>query len=148
MKEKLAFNKQYIEQLYLDYQQNNVNDQIDLAALKEALQNRCILLVGPGSSIAHHADKLASYVGEHKPLIVSINFIPEDISPNFVFISNSKRYVQLDTSLDRVKDSVKLIATSNVTKTKGRFDFLLNYGSCCSQKASIRTTRSSCSSKS
>lgn len=134
IKEKLAFSKPYIEQLYLDYQKNQVNDQNDLEALKGVFHDRSILLVGPGSSIIHNQEKLSDYVLSKAPLVVSINFIPEVVSPDLVFISNSKRYVQLDTSLDRAKDSMKLIATSNVTKTKGRFDYLLNYGSLLQSK--------------
>ena len=129
VKEKLSFNKTYIEQLYLDFQHNQVNDQLDLAALKKILQDRSILLVGPGRSIVRDAAKLLNYAIEIDPLIISINFIPEVVIPDLVFISNAKRYIQLDNSLYRVKGSTKLIATSNVTKTKGHFDFMLNYSS-------------------
>lgn len=129
VKEKLAFNKQHIEELYLDYQHYQVNDQADLDALGAVLKSRPILLVGPGKSIIRESDRLTHYVTSHNPLIVSINFLPDTVSSDMVFVSNSKRYIQLSNYLIQVKDKVKLIATSNVTKTKGRFDYLLNYSS-------------------
>lgn len=129
-KEKLSFNKSYIEQLYLNYQNFEINDELDLAALKKVLKDQSVILVGPGKNISQESSKLVGYVRSiDHCIVVSINFIPEVITPDLVFVSNSKRYVQLDTSLSHASDQVKLIATSNVTKTRGRFDFWLNYSS-------------------
>lgn len=127
---KLSFNKSIIEQLYLDYQDFEINDKSDLEALKEVIKGQSIILVGPGKNINQESNKLVEYVRSANPcIVVSINFIPEVFTPDLVFISNSKRYIQLGTNLSRSCNLVKLIATSNVTKTRGRFDFWLNYSS-------------------
>lgn len=133
-KDKLSFSKSHIESLYLDYQQNEVNDQFDVEKIKDQFGNKKIMLVGPGKSIKLEGNKLVNYVQANDPLIVSINFIPEAVKPDYVFISNSKRYVQLDSTLSKANKKIQLIATSNVTRTRGRFDFLLNYSSLLQNK--------------
>ena len=64
---------------------------------------------------------------EHPDAItISVNFLTKRIKPDFVFLSNSKRYVQLATKFSREK--YRIIATSNVTEmTAGEFEFKLNY---------------------
>ena len=64
---------------------------------------------------------------EHPEAItISVNFLTKRIKPDFVFLSNAKRYVQLATKFTRSK--YRIIATSNVTEmTAGEFEFKLNY---------------------
>ena len=57
-------------------------------------------------------------------MILSINYIPEYVDPDYIFLSNSKRYVQLATVLSQ--KNCPIIATSNVTCTNGEFDYILN----------------------
>ena len=125
---KLLYDKNTIERLYLDYQKNEVNDESALALLREKLQDRPILLIGPGSSMKKQRSKVAAFYESHKPLVVSINRIPEYLKPDFIFLSNSKRYVGLATRL--AKERYSIIATSNVTGTTAdAFDYVLNFGS-------------------
>ena len=125
---KLLYDKNTIEQLYLDYQKNEVNDEAALAALREELRSKPILLVGPGSSMKKQKAKVAAYYASHKPLVISINRIPEYLKPDYIFLSNAKRYVSLATRL--TKERYSIIATSNVTGlTANAFDYILNFGS-------------------
>ncbi len=56
--------------------------------------------------------------------------------PDYVFLSNSKRYVQLATRLSQKNH--RIIATSNVTGTSGEaFLYVLNYSSLIDEKAKI-----------
>ena len=48
---------------------------------------------------------------------------------DYLFLTNSKRYVQHSTVISNNSDVIKIIATSNVTKAAGKFDINLDYES-------------------
>ena len=62
--------------------------------------------------------------------------MPDLAKPDYVFISNSKRYVQLATKLSREKHTI--IATSNVTATvSGSFEYILNFSTLMDKTAKV-----------
>lgn len=124
---KLLYDKKYIEELYNDYQDNEINDEVDRIRLSEALGGKHVLVLAPGSTIKSHRETIIKYMDEHPDAItISVNFLTKRIKPDFVFLSNAKRYVQLATKFTR--DKYRIIATSNVTEmTAGEFEFKLNY---------------------
>lgn len=124
---KLHYDKTYIEQLYIDYQNNSLNDGADYERLKGALQGKKVLLVGPGKSVKQSEQEILSFIGKEQPILLSINFIPDMFPADFLFLTNSKRYVQQSTTINGASDTLQIIATSNVTKAKGQFDFTLDY---------------------
>lgn len=127
---KLLYDKNYIESLYVDYENNEINDEEDRIALGKALRGKNILILGPGATMESDEvkKKIIRYVGEEKPTVISINYIPKSFRPDFVFLSNSKRYLQLASKLSRTKQTI--IATSNLTETTtGAFAYHLNYSS-------------------
>lgn len=134
---RLLYDKDYIEQLYVQYQEKVVDDQKTVEQLKVALEGREILLLGPGLNIRKQKDRIKSFIEEKSPLIISVNMIPEDFKPDYIFLSNAKRYVQLATALSRKDRKYQIIATSNVTKTSNRFDYVLNYGALLDREAEI-----------
>ena len=134
---KLLYDKDLIEKLYLDYQKIDFNDEKDVKALTELFQGKNVLLLGPGQNVEKQMDKLKAYVQEKNPVVVSVNFISKELPSDYIFLSNSKRYVQLATALSKKKDDLKIIATSNVTKTNGNFDYTLELGSLLDEKAEI-----------
>ncbi len=133
---KLLYDKNYLEELYKDYQKHEVDDQQDLAALKEIFAGKQVLILGPGMNVQLQKDAIQKEIEEHNPLVISINYIPEDFKPDFVFLSNSKRYLQMATALSKKQD-YRIIATSNVTKTSGAFEYNLNYSSLIDETADI-----------
>lgn len=123
---KLMYDKSCIEDLYVKYQNNEVNDDKDRAELQKALCGRRILLVGPGNGIFSQRENVEAFVREFDPIIISVNHLPEYLRADFVFLSNAKRYVQLSPKLTDRK--CRVIATSNVTAVKDQaFDYVLNF---------------------
>lgn len=135
--ERLLYNKETIDRLYLEYQTNVVDDQNEIDRLREKLIGQSILLLGPGQSIRKQKERIDRFVEENHPLIISINMLPEDFSVNFVFLSNAKRYVQMATALLKRERTYEIIATSNVTRTSSRFDYVLNCGELLDKEAEI-----------
>ncbi len=124
---KLLYDKSYIEKMYSNYQNREINDSIARSQIASILSGKNILLIGPGKSIYKERQKVDDYIKNKNPVIVSINFIPRDIEPGFIFLSNSKRYIQLATELNT--KSYPIIATSNVTCMHGQFAYSLNVSS-------------------
>lgn len=127
--EKLSYRKAYIEEKYLAFQRNEINDAGARNGLLSRLQGHAILLLGPGKSIAEQRARVDAYITQHTPLLMSINFVPQGMTPDFVFVSNAKRYTHVGTAIRGLPDKVQIIATSNVTTSKQAFDYTVNYGS-------------------
>lgn len=134
---KLNFDQAYIESLYLDYQTSEIDDREAIAALRQLFCGREILLIGPGASVARNQEQIRAFIREHRPLVVANNYIPADMQPDYIFLSNSKRYVQLANRLLEA-EGVRIIATSNVTKTSGAFDYTLKYSALLDMEGMIK----------
>ena len=124
---KLLYDKQYIESLYLNYQKNEVNDDNDYRRLSIEISNIPILVLGPGKTAIEEKDIISAYINDNNPIVISINYI-SSYKNDYLFLTNSKRYVQLASKLSK-KSNLKIISTSNITKTGNYdFDYVLNYG--------------------
>ena len=121
---KLLYDADYMEQLYLEYQDKNINDTEDAERLKKELAGHSVLIVGPGKTMFSEQDCVQQFVHDKKPVVIAINYVPEKIVPDYVFLSNSKRYIQVATALS--KGECKEIATSNITSAGKPFDFIIN----------------------
>ena len=133
---KLLYDRDYIEDLYVKYQKNEVNDADDRERLKKALADKTILLIGPGVTVRSQREKIDAFIEKNHPTIIPINYVPEGINPDYIFLSNAKRYVQLATRLSQ--DQYSVIATSNVTATKEEsFDYILNFSTLMDSEAKI-----------
>ena len=124
---KLLYDKAIADNLYDSFIAENCSDQADKSKMTEVLRNRSVLLVGPGKNIGLQQDKVQKYIEEEKPYVISINYIPDSIDVDCVFVTNVKRYQQMVSvlELDKNKD-VSIIATSNVECRAGEFDFQVN----------------------
>jgi 4-hydroxy 2-oxovalerate aldolase len=124
---KLLYDKKYIEQLYVDHQKNSLNDDDDYRKLMSVIGGTKVLLIGPGKSVMSEKEKIDNFITIEKPVVVSINFIPEMFELDYLFVTNSKRYVQQSNANMQVSDKMQIIATSNVTRAAGQFDINLDY---------------------
>lgn len=138
---KLLYDKDYIEQLYLEYQNMECNDSAALQELTSAWAGKPLLLLGPGKNMALQEQRIRDYVKKCEPIVISVNYIPEEPAIDYAFLSNSRRYIQLNNRLLELSElsdkQVKVIATSNVTNVNGHFDYTLNYSSLIDREAEI-----------
>ena len=133
---KLLYDKNYIEELYVEYQKNEVNDENDRRRLAECLAGKEILVFGPGVTVKTQQEKIREYLRTSHPTVIAINYVPEAFAPDYIFLSNSKRYLQLATRF--TQESYTVIATSNVTGTSDdAFAYTLNYSSLIDAESEI-----------
>lgn len=126
---KLLYDKNYIEQLYVDYQANHFDDDKVYASLFELLANKKVLVLGPGQTIKTEAGKIDAFIQDQDPYVITVNYLPEDFETSALFLTNSKRYLQQITTITEKGESIKLIATSNMNRNHSQFDFTLDYES-------------------
>ncbi len=137
---KLFYDVEYVERLYVEYQKCECDDVKDRRNLRGWLQGKDVLLLAPGKNVVEQSDKINSYLeakNEEEVVKIAINFVPADIPIDAVFISNAKRYVPLSTRLSQSSGRLTTLATSNVTRASGTFDYVFNYSALLDEEALI-----------
>ncbi|MDO5381678.1 MAG: aldolase catalytic domain-containing protein [Eubacteriales bacterium] len=136
---QLLYDQELIEHLYRDYQKKiSINDESDVEKLKSEFAGRNVLLLGPGKTIERDKKDIIKFIQDKNPIVVSVNFISDDIPTDYIFLSNAKRYVMLATALTKKSSTLKIISTSNVTATDGEsFDYTLDISSLLDENAEI-----------
>lgn len=120
----LLYDEKCIENIYLAYQKNSIDDSKAIEQLKNILYGKEVFLIGPGN-IDGVSERIASSDQENR-MVISINCIRDGIKQDYLFLCNAKRYLQMTAQLS--ESDYSIIATSNLTKTgKNEFDFVLNY---------------------
>ena len=121
VKKKTTFDKEYADKLYEEYKNHKVDDIQDRARLGAELKGKKILLIAPGATISTHKQEVIDYINKEEPIVISVNFIPDDVIPDFAFFSNNKRYDKICSF------PCKTIVTSNISNEKA--DYVIDYNS-------------------
>ncbi len=133
---KLLYDAKYIEELYFNYQKSECDDTATLAELSGELTGKEVLVFGPGTSVVKSEGRIKAYIEGKKPTILSINYIPGYVKPDYLFLTNARRYVQLASRLTELENrKIPIVATSNVTHTNGLFAYELNYSALIDEQA-------------
>lgn len=106
---KISFNKDYISSLYTKYMSRNDNAKDDIESLLKLIDNRKILLIAPGKSLKKFKESIYKFIENTNPIVISINHINKEFKNDFIFISNIRRFKQIENSLN-----LKVIKTSNI----------------------------------
>lgn len=123
---KLLYNQEYIEKAYTEYQSKFIDDIKSINLLKKEFNKRNILVLGPGRSVELEKSKIKNFIEKNNPLVISVNFIPKSYEVDYIFLSNSKRYMSLfDTDMGKCS----IILTSNISDYLCKADYTLNYES-------------------
>lgn len=118
--DKLLFNSQKAENIYKKFIEKKESDTDVITNLKSIFQNKKLLLIGPGKNICLQREKVEEYIKNNKPCIIAVNYIPNGINSDYVFITNARRYHNMQIG------EQKTIATSNVECRSREFDFTVN----------------------
>lgn len=122
---KTAFDSEYADRLYEEYKDNRIDDSEDRAKLSSALKGRKILILAPGSTIKTYRHKIEEYISNENPIVISVNFMPDDFKPDYAFFSNNRRYDIIN------KFPCSVIITSNLSgnPNASRASLTINYNS-------------------
>lgn len=122
---KLRYSEEYIETLYGEYVLENIDDSNCIECLKKEFSGKTVLILGPGRTVIDQTDTIKEFINNENPIIMSTNFVPEEIKIDFLFISNPLRYSLIIPKI--ANKDIKVIGTSNVTPVGRSFDYTLRY---------------------
>lgn len=135
---KLNYDQKYINELYLRYQITECDDSQALESLKNELGGKKILLLGPGKSIVNNADDIQRCIDKNSHIVIPINYIPKSFRTDYIFLTNSKRYLQISSILNESQyEGLRIISTSNVTDTRCEFSYRINYSTLIDENTEI-----------
>lgn len=106
---RYEFDKAYIENLYLQYMSTGQAQELHKEELKSLLKGKKVLLIAPGKSSSEEKDLISSFSSNDDVITISINSDYAYTNTDFIFLSNLRRFRELDES----KRS-KCIVTSNI----------------------------------
>lgn len=129
--DKVVYVKEKAEKYYLEYQKNFLDDRQTLKMLEAEFNRKKVLLLAPGNSLRDFADEVREYIALEKPIVISLNFISEELPVDYVFSSNMRRYYRIENT-----KGIKKIITSNIKEAK-EYDYMVNYASYISEEPDI-----------
>jgi 4-hydroxy 2-oxovalerate aldolase len=103
---KVNFDKSYISDLYIEYMAKNIGNE----------KHKEVLLIAPGKTSHTEIAKIKDFIEKKNVAVIAINFNYKEVETDFVFISNIRRYQQLEDV-----DNNKLIITSNIKGEEAYF---------------------------
>lgn len=128
-KRTTEFHKEYVEQLYREFQSKDINDEEALFQLQKKIGNRKVMLLAPGLSIKREYDKLQEYIKRECPVIISVNFPPDGYRADLIFFSNNQRYGRSVFEIDSIDKKEVILLTSNIDENYEMVRGVLNYSS-------------------
>lgn len=102
------FDENYIDGLYRQYTNVDYNDSNSIQQLTEELAGKSVVIICPGSSIIKFHDQIKERITQPDTKVISVNFLPANVDPDFVFCANKKRISNISGS------NCSKIVTSNI----------------------------------
>ena len=111
-KKRKRYDYDLLESTYMEYLHSEVDDSNGMKYMAESIGGKTVLVLAPGRTIASNKEAIQDYVRLHNPVVIAVNFIPDSIDIDYLYISNVKRYDSL--SMTERFSQVKKILTSNI----------------------------------
>ncbi len=90
--ERKRYDYERLEATYYDYICADIDDKASIDTLNNRLAERKILILAPGKSIVKERETIKEYIRVENPVVISVNFIHDEISTDYLYFSNIKRY--------------------------------------------------------
>ena len=108
---RLEFDRKYIEDLYIGYMGRCGAQQEHAEELKNVLAGRKVLLIAPGKNSYAEKERVICFIQRNDPVVISVNFHYSLAPVDYIFLSNLRRYEELDLAVRKQK---RCIVTSNI----------------------------------
>ncbi|MCD8315568.1 MAG: aldolase catalytic domain-containing protein [Firmicutes bacterium] len=106
---RVSYDKDYIEKLYIKYMATGRVQETHLNDFKEKVFSKSVLIIAPGRSSVDEKDKIIECAENEADVTISINFDYSEIETDYIFLSNLRRFRELDASKRE-----KCVVTSNI----------------------------------
>lgn len=129
---KVNYRKDYVEELYLKYQSMKEIKTDSFNVLKEKFTNKEVLIMAPGNSIKEEEVHVKEFIlGKSNLIVIPVNFIPRFFDYDYLFVSNLRRFEQLQG-----RPYKNLILTSNINDILGNA-FVVKYSDLLNDNMSV-----------
>jgi 4-hydroxy 2-oxovalerate aldolase len=120
---KAAYDEEYIENLYLNYQNDGIDDTLAKENFRKILGDKEVLILAPGNSLNVYKNNIDNFIKVHKPIIISANYNDVTFGAQYNFYTNIRRFEQYSANnLDKT-----IFITSNVCKAAKDACIVFNY---------------------
>lgn len=103
------FDMEYIEELYRQYMSDDKVQEERYTELRDLLKGKTALLIAPGKSVAEEREKVVACAAQENVVSISINYDYPYCDTDYIFLSNLRRFRELDENM-----LSKCIVTSNI----------------------------------
>ncbi len=104
---KNNYDKELIKRLYIEYQENTIDDSHEIVKLSKDIGKKKVLVFAPGKSLLNNSNTILSFISENDVYTFSLNSEIKKYNCDKIFVTNAKRF------LEQNKTSNMLI-TSNI----------------------------------
>lgn len=137
MGKRALFDEQYIDAIYLEYLNHHVDDQTNLARIRDIISDKSVLILAPGRSLRINAAKINALASSGEYFVLSINFIPKDIHVDMMFISNMKRFKDMYEMRNSLSEQIPIVITSNITTESKKNILVVDFSSYTNEEPCI-----------
>lgn len=120
------YDERYANQKYIQYMSHSIDDSVSLTKISEEIRGKEILLLAPGKTLKTAGEKIKKYLEQTDCYKIAINFVPEFLDVDMIFVSNIKRYKNIQKAA--TKDT-RIVMTSNINQEKETGIWSINYSS-------------------
>ncbi len=124
---RALFDKEYIEAEYLKFMSNSIDDRDALKQIIKEIGTKKVIVLAPGKSLSRVGKELKTLCSDASTYVISINFRPEELYSNMLFISNMKRFQNLELISPQAVGVETVAVTSNITPDNKQECLILNY---------------------
>lgn len=112
-KKKNVFDRSYIETLYEEYMSKGGAAEEDLEKIEKVINGRDVLLVAPGKTVDKDEIRIRDFQKNNEVVTIAINSEFSGIDTDYIFVSNIRRFRELDKA-----NYDKTIITCNIESEK------------------------------
>lgn len=114
-----------LENTYMEYLSANIDDTETIENLRNALQDRNIMIIAPGASIVNHVDRINQVIREKNSIVISVNGLFSEFKTDYVYMNNAKRYAVWKNK--KVSEQQNIIVTSNIEQEKRNHRWIVSF---------------------
>lgn len=125
--QRAQYDYDLLEQKYLEYRNQTVDDRAVHDALRAVFQDRKILLLSPGASLNKEKETIRAYIEREKPICIGVNAVSVEYEYDYLFFSNQMRYDYAKDVYPEVLQSKESILLSNIKNCADAGEYIVNF---------------------
>ena len=125
--QRAQYDYDLLEQKYLEYRSQAVDDHAVYDALRAKWRDRRILLLSPGTSLKKQKEAIRAYIEKEKPVCIGINAVSVEYEYDYLFFSNQMRYAYAKDVYPEVLQSKAKLLLSNIKNCAEDGEYIVNF---------------------